>query len=422
MRSPLGSVLSKIRPEPEEARAERRFAASLRKRIAKHAPPGCRAVITGSMAKGTFLKDKKDIDIFVLFPPSEPRDGLEMRIRSIMENAFPGLGYQVSYAEHPYVRFHIEGRKVDLVPAYRISHHSERISAVDRSVLHTRFIKSHLRPSGVDHVLLLKALLKANHLYGAEIRIQGFSGYLCELLIVRFKTITALAKAASGWVPPVVIDIAGHHEGRKARQALSSRFRSQLTVIDPVDPGRNVAAAVSPGSLKRFIRLCRALDEEPKASMFLKRPESFERRLSRMRRGKAAYLLTMPRPEVVDDVLWGQLNRMIGQMEKRLEPFGPRIIADDSGGRIRIASILERELLPPTELIAGPPLQMERNVRDFKAGHEGASFIRKDGRIFARQKRESRRFREHLLLFLSSYARQATHLSYPQEEMRIERL
>jgi len=141
----LNDVLKYIRPSSEELRKETKFANDLIRKIGAKAPPTCKVVLTGSIAKGTFLRDRRDIDIFVLFERSVAREKLESAIKKIVTKAFPGIGYQLSYAEHPYARFHYEGRRIDLVPAYKISKAAQRISAVDRSVLHTRFIKKKLK-------------------------------------------------------------------------------------------------------------------------------------------------------------------------------------------------------------------------------------------------------------------------------------
>ena len=59
----------------------------------------------------------------------------EALIRNATSRAFPGQRYVVSYAEHPYVRLHSQGRKIDIVPAYKIKKitgAADLKSAVDR--------------------------------------------------------------------------------------------------------------------------------------------------------------------------------------------------------------------------------------------------------------------------------------------------
>lgn len=417
MRKVLGEVLRKISPSLKEMKAELEFAQMMLEHIRFNAPNGADVVLTGSMAKRTFLRDKKDLDIFVLFPLSVPKDGLERHMKELMARAFPSLGYQLSYAEHPYIRFHFKGRSVDLVPAYKIGDSSERMSAVDRSVLHTRFVKRSLKLRQRGDVLLLKQFLRANCLYGAEIKIQGFSGYLCELLIIRYGGFAKLARAAAKWKPAVFIDMGGFYKGRKKEEAIE-RFGG-FTVIDPTDADRNVAAAVSEESLRRFISACRRLIKNPSKRSFLKKPEAFEQKVARKAKSKHVFVLSMPRPDVVDDVLWGQLRKLMAQLGKHLEDFGAsQMIAEDSRHLVRIAIPLDGESISPRIMVRGPPLEMEAHVRSFRKKHRKTS--RRGGHIWAEGKRKETKAKGAILGFLEAFGRTDSHLAYPLEMYVLE--
>ncbi|MFN7991773.1 MAG: CCA tRNA nucleotidyltransferase [Candidatus Micrarchaeia archaeon] len=419
----LSRVLAAIRPSPEEMSGELEFTKIMVDHIAGNAPPGCQVVLTGSMAKKTFLRDKRDIDIFVLFDRSFPREGLEGAVRRIMDSAFPLLEYQLSYAEHPYVRFHFEGRRIDLVPAYRITDSSERISAVDRSVLHTDFIIGALKPGQIGDVLLLKQFLRANSLYGAEIKIQGLSGYLCELLIVRYGSFQKLVKAASKWKEPVFIDIKGYYKGKKEVADALSRFGSMFVMVDPTDRNRNVAAALSRENLSRLIALSREFLSAPSEEFFFRTPPTFEERVAAEWGKGELYLLSMPRPEVVDDVLWGQINKLVGQLGSALKDFGPRkILPDDSRHLVRLAVILSKGTLPPTVQVAGPPLSMKKHVALFRASHPGSRFTSKDKKIHATLRRPVTDASDAIMRFFREYAKSRSHLSYHEEMLILEHI
>lgn len=420
----IQNILGSIQPTAEEARAEKRFADDLVRTFQMFSPEGSRVVLTGSMAKGTFLRDKRDIDIFVLFNRNTPREKLEGYVKGIMAKALPGIGYQLSYAEHPYVRFHIHGRRIDLVPAYDITDSSQRLSAVDRSVLHTKFVNSRLGRDRIKDVLLLKAFLKSNSLYGAEIKTKGFSGYLCELLVIRFGSFIGLLRAARKWKGKIFIDLKGYHKGKERIRAMQNAL-SDFIVIDPTDPERNVAAAVSPDSLKRFISISKSFLKKPSEGFFNKKPEPFDQRARRLAREKGAhvYILTMPRPEVVDDILWGQLYRMIGQLEDYLSDFGPKTtIADDSRHLIKIALSLKKDILPPTMLLEGPPLMMEKHVKEFSRSHKGARFFIRKKRMCAEIKRRIRDPGSAIESFLHSYSKNRSHLACGEELVIIEKI
>jgi tRNA nucleotidyltransferase (CCA-adding enzyme) len=423
MRKVLGKVLPAIRPSPGEMAAELAFAELMMSHIRRNAPRGCDVVLTGSVAKRTFLRDKRDMDIFVLFNRSVPRESLEPFVKDIMAAAFPGVGYQLSYAEHPYSRFHFQGRRIDLVPAYKITKAAERVSAVDRSVLHTKFVTGMLPQGKIGEVLLLKQFLRGNGIYGAEIKVGGFSGYLCELLIIRHGGFAQLLRAASRWKPgrPVFIDIRRYYPSKKEAAGAAERFASPLVVIDPTDKNRNVAAAVTPKSAAAFISLCRRFLAKPSESFFFRKPATFEEQAAKTAKGGKLILLSMPRPDIVDDILWGQLNKMLGQLKAHMKEFGPKdILADDSRHLVRLAIVLGRDRLPERMLVEGPPLDMKKHAEQFKKSHRGARFVVKRKRLYADVKRPDALAEAAVRSFFRAFARTKSHLAFPEEMLVIE--
>jgi len=409
----LSNVLSSIKPSKSELEAELETASTLLAHIQKNSPKKCEVVLTGSMAKKTFLRDSRDIDVFVLFDKSTPREKLEDHMKKILKKAFPSIGYQVSYAEHPYLRFHYEGRRVDLVPAYKISKSSDMQSAVDRSVLHTKYVIRSLKKGQRDDILLLKKFLKSYSLYGAEIRIKGFSGYLCELLIIKYGSFSKLLKAATKW-ENVFIDLKKYYTPKQKPDA-KKRF-GFFVVIDPTDKNRNVAAAVSKCSFKSFISASKKFLKSPSEKFFFKVPESFEQKIKRLSKGKSLYLVSMPRPDIVDDILWGQIYKLNKQLKDHLKDFEPKeIIADDSRHVVRLAVILGSSKLPPKMLIAGPPLKMKERVKDFKKSRKGARFITKKNKLFAEVKRPVTKAETAIMNFFQHYSKTKSHLAYPKE-------
>jgi tRNA nucleotidyltransferase (CCA-adding enzyme) len=422
MKKLFSEVLLTIKPSLKELKAELEFSRALVKYIKKKAPPRCDVVLTGSVAKRTFLRDRRDLDIFVLFDRSIPKKELEPSVKKIMASAFPSLGYQLSYAEHPYVRFHHEGRRIDLVPAYRITRSSQRISAVDRSVLHTKFILRSLKVAQRDEVLLLKQFLKASSLYGAEIKVGGFSGYLCELLVIKYQSFQKLIKAAAKWKPPLFIDIKKYYKGKKEVEKATAQF-GHFTVIDPTDSKRNVAAAVSHANFLRFIKLCRRFIKKPSKDFFLRTPETFEQKTSKAAKRYSVFVITMPRPAIVDDVLWGQLQKLMRQLKGNLADFNPKsVFADDSRHLVRIAMALEKDRLPPTLTVEGPPLSMKKHVAGFKKAHKGAKFIKRKKKIWTVKKRPVVKAEAAIKQFFRAFSSSKSHLAYPEEMVVIERI
>jgi len=147
-------------------------------------------MIVGSVTRDTWLPDKKEFDVFILFPkdlkPSElEKYGLQVAKEIVKE--MKGT-FTLKYAQHPYLSAKINDVEIDIVPCYKIKDTSEVKSAVDRTPFHVAYLQKKLKKKQANEVRLLKKFLKNHNLYGADAKTQGFSGYLCELLIINYKT------------------------------------------------------------------------------------------------------------------------------------------------------------------------------------------------------------------------------------------
>ena len=207
--------------------------------------------LVGSVAKNTALKGKSDIDIFIAFPLDTDKKilkktGLELAHKCCDE--FDSVA-EHHYASHPYVTTHIEGFEVDIVPCYAIEDGSQLKSAVDRTILHTRYVKANLKDGQEDEVLLLKRFMAMTGTYGSEFKVGGFAGYLCELLIIHYGTFENTLKNAINWKFGHNIDLENY--------GTSKQFKDPLIVIDPTDENRNVGAALRLEKLAEFIQSAR---------------------------------------------------------------------------------------------------------------------------------------------------------------------
>ena len=207
--------------------------------------------LVGSVAKNTALKGKSDIDIFIAFPLDTDKNilkktGLELAHKCCDE--FDSVA-EHHYASHPYVTTHIDGFEVDIVPCYAIEDGSQLKSAVDRTILHTRYVKANLKDGQEDEVLLLKRFMAMTGTYGSEFKVGGFAGYLCELLIIHYGTFENTLKNAISWKFGHSIDLENY--------GTSNQFKDPLIVIDPTDENRNVGAALRLEKLAEFIQSAR---------------------------------------------------------------------------------------------------------------------------------------------------------------------
>ena len=159
-------------------------------------------MVVGSIARQTWLRGDHDLDVFMLFDPSLSREALEEQGLSLARHiaALFTSRFHEKYAEHPYINAIIDDIDVDLVPCYKVESAEKIQSAVDRTPFHTWYITDKINGL-IDDVLLLKRFAKAGGIYGSDQMTEGFSGYLCELLILHYGGFTPLLQAASGWRP-----------------------------------------------------------------------------------------------------------------------------------------------------------------------------------------------------------------------------
>ena len=354
-------VLKRVVPsEEEEARirstvedVQRRIAESIRKRGLDAEP-----LLVGSVAKGTHLS-QAEIDIFVCFPRTTPRDALEkvgLELGEFLKDKAR------MYAEHPYTRGRWNGFEVEVVPCYRITDASERMSAVDRTPLHAAYVIGKLGPRQRDEVRLLKAFCEGVGVYGAEAKVQGFSGYLCELLVLRYGTFRGVLEASRGWLRGVPIEL-----DRRAAKA----FPEPLAVVDPVDAERNVASAVGEETLATFMYAASQFLPKPRIEFFFPRPRTpltvAKARDLLKRRGTTLLGITFPAPKLTDDILYPQVrkaHRAVADLCRKAEFRTVRSRFAVVDGRVLLLYEFEVFALPAVEKHRGPPVAV-KNADDF---------------------------------------------------------
>lgn len=328
--------------------------------------------VEGSVAKDTWVSGKPDIDVFIRLPPSIPRQKLGEIGLKIAKKAAGNAKKLERYAEHPYLEIELDGYHIDIVPCYDVKL-EKRQSATDRTPYHTDYIKIHLTQSLHGDVRLLKKFMQGIGVYGAEIKIGGFSGYLCELLTINFGSFAKTIKSFAEFNQRIVIDIEDYYKDRQ--RDLNLVFTEPLVVIDPVDKGRNVASAVKPQKLYEFIAATRAFLKTPKEEFFFPPKteplinEALKNKLSK--RGSDIIFLTIKQEPTVPDVLWGQLYRSQRSISQLLKLNDFKILKEAVWSDEENLSIftfeLEQKTLPNNKKHLGPPIEKREESEKFLA-------------------------------------------------------
>ncbi|MHC1631801.1 MAG: CCA tRNA nucleotidyltransferase [Methanotrichaceae archaeon] len=381
----LDQVLDRVRPTYQERKRLKRVAVDVIARIDELAQTRkleCKTLVVGSAARNTWLAGDHDLDIFIGMPEDSDLDIALDLARKV------ALQYEERYAEHAYVHAFFEGFELDLVPCYLVKDAAHIKSAVDRTPFHSQYVSSKIRGLE-DDVLLLKQFMKGIGVYGSELRVGGFSGYLAELLVICYGSFLEVLQNAGNWNPGEFIDLEGH----------SARSHDDpLVMVDPVDPKRNVAAALSLDNMFQFAAAARCFLRHPDMNFFFPpeiKPLSDEELLrSIQNRGSTSILIEFAAPDLVEDVIFPQLRKAEQSIRSLLDRNGFSVLRSDadwhqnispgsddetdsdgdktsvSRGVARIFFELEIGQLPEVHRLVGPPAWKEGHVERFLSCHQ----------------------------------------------------
>ena len=371
----LADVKRRIVPTPKErqfmTRLSQRLKGELEEILAARAIEAD-VSIQGSVARDTWLHEEHDLDIFARFPEKVDRGEWTGKFLPAVRKGFKRYRKVERYAEHPYLELWVDHDvRVNIVPCYAVEKGRWK-SATDRSPYHTEYMQTHLTRELRDEARMLKKFMKGIRVYGAEIRIGGFSGMLVETLTLKFRSFVETLKQASQWKGSVFIDI----ENGSAHP----RFESGFVVVDPVDPGRNLAAAVRPDKMWSFVVAAREFLKRPHLSFFYPtypKPRTKNQFLRKLRGPRHDIVVVrFPHPRLVLDVLWGQLfslERVLVRLAERTE-FGV-IRSEVWSNEDSLSAIImevDNAVLPPVQFHAGPPVSRAEESDTFLARHLGA--------------------------------------------------
>jgi tRNA nucleotidyltransferase (CCA-adding enzyme) len=213
--------------------------------------------------------------------------------------------------------------------------------------------------------------LQGIKVYGAEIKVGGFSGYLCELLVIHHGSFVGTLEAFAKCAARMVIDIENYYAGRE--KELRLLFDEPLVVIDPVDKGRNVASAVKLQKIYTMIGAARAFLKTPSERFFFPPKtkalpiKGLQNKLKQC--GSDFLFLTFRNVNVVPDILWGQLYKTQRSLRKLLELNDFKVLRDVVWSDEKTLSAfifeLEQRTIPSVRKHLGPPLEREEECDNF---------------------------------------------------------
>ena len=374
----LDQVAKKIVPSKAERERMSRLAYRLKaqvQNILDKAGLSGNVSIQGSFARDTWLSGEADLDIFASFPPTMDRSEWTEKV---LPEIRKGIGAKTidRYAEHPYLEFHIDNIRANVVPCYSVERGQWK-SATDRTPYHTEYMKTRLTEDMRLEARLLKRFMKGIRSYGAEIRVGGFSGMLVETLILQYRSFLETLLQASKWKPIIFLDV----ESPPGNQASRAReFGSPLVVVDPIDANRNLAAAVKDDKLWGFVAAAREVQRNPGIWYFFPPKYKAQTRteVSKLlqHRTRDIVAISFEHSSIVPDVLWGQLLKIEKSLtalmtRQDFRPIRSTIWSDEKRSSAILVE-LESSILPGVQLRHGPPVSKPEDSQGFMDRHLNA--------------------------------------------------
>ena len=345
----------------------------------------------GSYAKGTWISADQggDIDIFIKFKKETPEKKFTEISKKVGFQALKKFHPYVKYSDHPYVEAKIKTTKVNVVPCYNVEK-GEWKSAADRTHFHTEFMLESLSGEMKDDVRLLKKFLMNNQIYGAEIAKQGFSGYVAEVLIWNF-----------GSFEKVLKEFSNISEGQIVGKA-TKEFETVISILDPVDSNRNLAAAISEENIGRFVLASREFLKKPSMKFFKPRNRCVKSEIL-----KNVILVRFQFKSRSPDIIWGQIKRAASAVNMQLKLAGFNVIRNtaitDEANDATLIFLLDSLVIPEFFVREGPKYFNESDASSFIKKNRKTSkllWVNHDRRVCVldkRQHNEAKKFLSYLL-------------------------
>lgn len=376
-REMLREVLQEITPGNEAKKDVDLMLSRIRKEIKKR-KINAKAVVGGSFAKGTFLKQDHDIDIFVAFNMKHAGDDLSEMLAKILKPMKP----ERIHGSRDYFKVR-NSLNFEIVPVLGIKKPSDARNVTDFSPLHVQWVNKNGAKYKGD-IRLAKKFCKANGIYGAESYINGLSGHVLDIIVIYYKGFNGLIKGAAKWKDKQVIDFYKTHRGKALFNLNKSKTEGPLVVIDPVQPDRNASAAFAKDKFERMVQAAKRFIRKPAMDSFAEKRQNACELKSR-----GAVAVEAVPVEGKEDIAGTKLLKAFEFLKKKLKDFG----VEDSGwqwDRKKDALFwffLKNKRLPEYYEREGPPLSKKTFADDFRKKH-GETYER-GGKAYAKLPRKN---------------------------------
>jgi len=384
----LKQVLEKVEPPKEELNilknSLKEFLEKVEKKL-KTLKINAEVFVGGSFAKNTVIKkDYYDIDIFIRFSKEHKDEEISKLTGKILKEF---VNVSVVHGSRDYFRIKISPSFfIEVIPVIKVKNPKEAENITDLSYSHVKYIKKKIKSEKVlDEIKLAKVFCYANHCYGAESYINGFSGYALELLVYHYKGFLKFIKAISKIKDKEVIDIEKHYKNKQTvlMDVNSSKLKSPIILIDPTYRQRNALAALSEETLEKFQKVCKKFLKNPSIKAFEIKKINLEKIKKQAEKKKFEFILLEAKTNKQEgDIAGSKLLKFYRHLEKEIEKFfdvknkGFNYNGKKSSRYFFVVK-KRKEIL-----MQGPSLKDKKNLMRFKKKHTNT--FAKNKRIYAK--------------------------------------
>ncbi|MFW9957273.1 MAG: hypothetical protein ACFFCT_04315 [Candidatus Odinarchaeota archaeon] len=419
-------LLMRITPTEEEIRIQKGVIAQLTEVLSKQAEkcefPYSFIEAQGSTGKKqTQLRGTSDIDLFVGLRPedyqdtlSKGRTGRHKAIDSLMNELVEKWFYpavvslnaeriQRAFSQHPFLSLRMSGMEVDILGCFDIDaetlSHKGPITAVDRTVHHSRYVSEHLTEKKREDARILKSFVRACHAYGDTCAVgrMGLTGVSLELIVISTRNLDNALQLLQ------TLDMNPLDPLNRTLEELRRipAFRDDhIFLIDPTDPSRNVASSFTPRAYRwvqyKALKL-RELLETSKNKVIIDEliekpipeddlPTWFEHHCFAYEfksDGETHYTILRDKIHRLARMLQLQLT-----IERTGEPRFGEILTEVyfKNDLYALGLLIEQPVITRTYLRKGPPSYLDAAAKEFRAAHQNV--IEVDGYLSVEEERE----------------------------------
>ena len=395
-REVVKAILENVSPTQESKKKLNKIQLDILKKIKV---PGAKSTIGGSGAKNTWLGETHDIDIYVKFNYAKYKNKsgeLSEILYKHLKKSFP-RPLRI-HGSRDYFQINHKGYTVEIVPTLAITKPEQSKNITDFSFFHVKYVTSKIKkkPTLANEIRVAKKFAKANRFYGAESHIGGLSGYVLEILISHYGSFLNFTKAVAKWKSTTIIG-----DKKKAERLTWSKKLSPLIIIDPVQPDRNAAAALSKEQYQSIIQYSKSFLKRPSESQFELKPID----INRMQKKGILTMITAKPITAKRDIAGAKAKKAFEFIVRNLQQFEIKdsfFNYDDSTAEFYI--VTKKDKLPKEYKHKGPPLTEKKACIAFKKAYKNFTVKtdKKEKRLYIIKKTKNPELRKYLKKLLIS--------------------